>query len=57
VSGPSRALRWALWTLIVIVVLVVLFTVVFPWIESNLSNPTMGHAAPGRPVAMTVMMP
>ena len=28
--------------MVAVVVLVVLFTVVFPWLERNLSNPTMG---------------
>lgn len=38
-SGP---VRWATILAVAFVVLVVLFTVVFPWLERNLSNPTMG---------------
>lgn len=44
--GPAW---WATVVVIALVVLVVLFTVVFPWLERNLSNPTLGavHAASG----------
>ena len=37
--GP---VRWATIVAVGLVVLVVLFTVVFPWIERNVSTPTMG---------------
>ena len=39
---PSRLTRWIVIAVVAVVVLVVLFTVVFPWLERNLSNPTMG---------------
>ena len=44
-SGPSRfrgPVKWVTIVAIVLAVLVLLFTVVFPWIESNVSTPTMG---------------
>ncbi len=45
-SDPARpAPRWIRWLVLGVVglvVLVVLFTLVFPWIERNLSNPTIG---------------
>lgn len=45
------AVRWIVMGAVAAVVLVVLFTVVFPWIEQNLSNPTLGTALPVRPPA------
>ena len=42
---PSRSVRWVVIAVVAVVVLVVLFTVVFPWLERNLSNPTMGQVA------------
>jgi hypothetical protein len=45
------AIRWIVMAAVAAVVLVVLFTVVFPWIEQNLSNPTLGTAVPVRPPA------
>lgn len=41
-----RPARIALLVLLVIAVLVLLFTLVFPWIEQNLSNPTLDVAVP-----------
>ena len=38
----SRWIRWLVLGVVGLVVLVVLFTLVFPWIERNLSNPTIG---------------
>jgi hypothetical protein len=38
-SGP---VRWVTIAVVAAVVLVVLFTLVFPWLERNLSNPTLG---------------
>lgn len=46
-SDQRRRRGPAWWTTVVVVgavVLVVLFTVVFPWLERNLSNPTLGTA-------------
>jgi hypothetical protein len=40
--GPAW---WATVVLVGAVVLVVLFTVVFPWLERNLSNPTLGASS------------
>lgn len=40
----GTAVRWVVIALVAVVVLGVLFTVVFPWIEQNLSNPTLGSA-------------
>ena len=43
--GPPRfrgPVKWVTVAAIALVVLVVLFTVVFPWIERNVSTPTMG---------------
>lgn len=37
--GP---VRWATLTVVAVAILFVLFTVVFPWVERNLSNPTIG---------------
>lgn len=42
-TGP---VRWATIVALALVILVVLFTVVFPWLERNLSNPTLGSAPP-----------
>ena len=42
---PSRrrgAAKWATIVAVGLVILIVLFTVVFPWIERNVSNPTVG---------------
>lgn len=47
-SDTPRRRGPAWWTTVVVVgaiVLVVLFTVVFPWLERNLSNPTLGSAS------------
>ena len=44
-SRPPRfrgPVKWATIVAVALVILVVLFTVVFPWIERNLSNPTIG---------------
>lgn len=44
-DDPRRmppALRWALVVVMAVVILVVLFTVVFPWLEQTISNPTLG---------------
>lgn len=44
-SRPERLrgpVRWAIVAVVAVVVLVVLFTWVFPWLERNLSNPTLG---------------
>lgn len=38
-TGP---VKWATIVAVALVILVVLFTVVFPWIEGNVSTPTMG---------------
>lgn len=35
-------IRWLVLGVVAMAVLVVLFTFVFPWIERNLSNPTIG---------------
>lgn len=43
---PSRPVRVVLLVLLVVAVLVVLFTLVFPWIERNLSNPTLRASVP-----------
>lgn len=37
--GP---VRWVTLTVVAMAVLVVLFTVVFPWVERTMSNPTIG---------------
>lgn len=37
--GP---VRWVTLTVVAVAILFVLFTVVFPWVERNLSNPTIG---------------
>ena len=53
---PRRWARWLLLGVVAVVVLVVLFTLVFPWIERNLSNPTIGAAVVlGAPVRLRVM--
>ena len=45
-TDPGRSTpRWTRWLLlgvVALVILVVLFTLVFPWLERNLSNPTIG---------------
>ena len=44
-DDPQRmrpALRWALIAVVAVIILVVLFTVVFPWLEQTISNPTLG---------------
>lgn len=38
-TGP---VRWVTVTVVAMAVLVVLFTVVFPWVERQMSNPTIG---------------
>lgn len=38
----GRPLRWAVIAVVAMGILVLLFTVVFPWIERNLSTPTLG---------------
>lgn len=38
---PRRLARWTAIVVVGLVVLVVLFTIVFPWLERNLSNPTL----------------
>lgn len=38
-TGP---VKWVTIVAVGLAILVVLFTVVFPWIESNVSTPTMG---------------
>lgn len=37
--GP---VRWVTLAVVAMAILFVLFTVVFPWVERNLSNPTIG---------------
>lgn len=37
--GPAK---WATIAAVGLVILVVLFTWVFPWLERNLANPTLG---------------
>lgn len=37
--GP---VRWVTVTVLAMAVLFVLFTVVFPWVERHMSNPTIG---------------
>ena len=45
-ARPSpRWVRWLVIAVVAMVVLVVLFTFVFPWLERNLSNPTLDAAA------------
>lgn len=41
-DGMSPLLRGALVAIVIVVVVVVLFTVVFPWLETQVSNPTLG---------------
>lgn len=41
-TAGGRWGRWALIGVVAIAILVLLFTVVFPWIERNISNPTLG---------------
>lgn len=41
-TPAGRAVRWVLVLLVASAILWVLFTTVFPWIERNLSTPTMG---------------
>ena len=38
----GRPVRWAILAVVGLAVVVLLFTVVFPWLERNLSNPTLG---------------
>ena len=40
-----RAVRIVLLVLLAAAVLVVLFTVVFPWVERNMEDPTLGAVA------------
>lgn len=40
-----RAVRIVLLVLLAAAVLVLLFTVVFPWVESNMEDPTLGALA------------
>jgi hypothetical protein len=43
--APPRGNRWVKllgWVVVGAIILVVLFTTVFPWIERNLSTPTLG---------------
>lgn len=42
----SAPVRWTLIVVVAVVVLVVLFTVVFPWLEQTISNPTLGAVTP-----------
>ncbi len=37
--GP---VRWITLSVVAVAVLLVLFTVVFPWVERQMSNPTIG---------------
>lgn len=41
-SGAARAVRILLLVIVAAAILVLLFTVVFPWVERNLSDPTLG---------------
>lgn len=41
-GGFRGPIKWATVTAVGLVILVVLFTWVFPWLERNLANPTMG---------------
>lgn len=41
-SGAARAVRILLLVVVAAAILVLLFTVVFPWVERNLSDPTLG---------------
>lgn len=43
---PSRAVRIALVTVAAVVVLYVLFTLVFPWVEGRMQDPTLGAHDP-----------
>ena len=43
----SRPLRIALIVLVAGVVVLVLFTVVFPWVDTLVADPTMGIGTPG----------
>jgi hypothetical protein len=40
--GGGRLVRWGVIAVVGMGILVLLFTVVFPWIERNLSTPTLG---------------
>lgn len=52
--GRRGPLRWVVIGVVALVVLVVLFTVVFPWLERAISDPTLGVArAPSLPGAVT----
>ena len=42
--GRRGPLRWVVIGVVALIVLVVLFTVVFPWLEQAISNPTLGAA-------------
>lgn len=44
-SAAARALRILLLVVLAAAILVLLFTVVFPWVERNLSDPTLGGAS------------
>lgn len=48
-SGAARAVRILLLVILAAGILVLLFTVVFPWVERNLSDPTLGGPS-GMPV-------
>lgn len=41
-SMAARAVRILVIVLLAAAILVLLFTVVFPWVERNLSDPTLG---------------
>ncbi len=47
--GLPRWVKALILTVLIAVGIVVLFTWVFPWVESNLQNPTMGALAPAAP--------
>lgn len=44
-SGAARAVRILLLVIVAAAILVLLFTVVFPWVERNLSDPTLGGSS------------
>lgn len=58
-SSPDRRftgpVKWITLVVVAVVVLALLFTIVFPWIERNLSNPTLGLALP--PLVSSLLMP
>ena len=52
-SRTARAARVLVLVVLAAAILVLLFTVVFPWVERNLSTPTLGGQA-ARPVPTAV---